>query len=54
MRRKDFYLLSAVTKLLREFIPKLSHEADGLIFQVLGILNLNGKTFSSVQFAMLC
>ncbi|XP_063938887.1 uncharacterized protein LOC108205048 isoform X2 [Daucus carota subsp. sativus] len=33
VRRKDFYLLSAVTKLLREFIPKLSHEADGLIFQ---------------------
>ncbi|XP_059305238.1 uncharacterized protein LOC132056866 isoform X2 [Lycium ferocissimum] len=34
VRRKDFFLLSAVTKLLREFIPKLSHEADGLIFQV--------------------
>lgn len=33
VRRKDFYLLSAVNKLLREFIPKLSHEADGLIFQ---------------------
>lgn len=33
MRRKDFWLLSAVTKLLNEFIPKLSHDADGLIFQ---------------------
>ena len=35
VRRKDFFLLSTVTKLLKEFIPKLSHEADGLIFQVL-------------------
>ncbi|XP_010325810.1 uncharacterized protein [Solanum lycopersicum] len=33
VRRKDFFLLSTVTKLLKEFIPKLSHEADGLIFQ---------------------
>ncbi|RZC50478.1 hypothetical protein C5167_018911 [Papaver somniferum] len=34
VRRKDFWLLSTVTKLLQEFIPKkLSHEADGLIFQ---------------------
>ncbi|CAL1399366.1 unnamed protein product [Linum trigynum] len=33
VRRKDFWLLSTVTKLLRDFIPKLSHEADGLIFQ---------------------
>ncbi|KAF7145915.1 hypothetical protein RHSIM_Rhsim04G0165500 [Rhododendron simsii] len=33
VRRKDFWLLSTVTKLLKEFIPKLSHEADGLIFQ---------------------
>ncbi|XP_052172347.1 uncharacterized protein LOC127788268 [Diospyros lotus] len=33
VRRKDFWLLSTVTKLLREFIPRLSHEADGLIFQ---------------------
>ncbi|XP_027348894.1 mRNA-capping enzyme-like isoform X1 [Abrus precatorius] len=33
VRRKDFWLLSAVTKLLNEFIPKLSHDADGLIFQ---------------------
>lgn len=30
-------MLSTVTKLLKEFIPKLSHEADGLIFQVLKI-----------------
>ncbi|KAK4340978.1 hypothetical protein RND71_039479 [Anisodus tanguticus] len=34
VRRKDFWLLSTVTKLLKGFIPKLSHEADGLIFQV--------------------
>ncbi|KAL7092623.1 hypothetical protein ACP275_12G174900 [Erythranthe tilingii] len=33
VRRKSFWLLSTVTKLLKEFIPKLSHEADGLIFQ---------------------
>lgn len=33
VRRKDFWLLSTVAKLLKEFIPKLSHEADGLIFQ---------------------
>ncbi|KAK7256866.1 hypothetical protein RIF29_30409 [Crotalaria pallida] len=33
VRRKDFWLLSTVTKLLKEFIPKLSHDADGLIFQ---------------------
>ncbi|KAI7728393.1 hypothetical protein M8C21_026809 [Ambrosia artemisiifolia] len=30
VRRKDFWLLSTVTKLLKEFIPKLSHDADGL------------------------
>ncbi|KAG9441683.1 hypothetical protein H6P81_017537 [Aristolochia fimbriata] len=33
VRRKDFWLLSTVTKLLKEFIPRLSHAADGLIFQ---------------------
>ncbi|KAI3883050.1 hypothetical protein MKW92_009630 [Papaver armeniacum] len=34
VRRKDFWLLSTITKLLEEVIPKqLSHEADGLIFQ---------------------
>lgn len=33
VRRKDFYLLSTVTKLLKEFIPRLSHASDGLIFQ---------------------
>ncbi|XWS70750.1 hypothetical protein CRYUN_Cryun03dG0075600 [Craigia yunnanensis] len=31
--RRDFWLLSIVPKMLKEFIPKLSHEADGLIFQ---------------------
>ncbi|GFY83737.1 defective in exine formation protein [Actinidia rufa] len=34
VRRKDFWLLSTVTKLLKEFIPRLSHAADGLIFQM--------------------
>jgi hypothetical protein len=34
VRRKDFWLLSTVSKVLKEFIPKLSHESDGLIFQV--------------------
>lgn len=34
VRRKDFWLLSTVNKLLTEFIPRLSHDADGLIFQV--------------------
>ncbi|KAF3448983.1 hypothetical protein FNV43_RR09707 [Rhamnella rubrinervis] len=33
VRRKDFWLLSTVNKLLMEFIPRLSHDADGLIFQ---------------------
>lgn len=33
VRRKDFWLLSAVTKVLKDFIPKLSHDSDGLIFQ---------------------
>ncbi|XP_024015070.1 mRNA-capping enzyme isoform X2 [Eutrema salsugineum] len=33
VRRKDFWLLSAVEKVLKGFIPSLSHEADGLIFQ---------------------
>ncbi|XP_047325534.1 mRNA-capping enzyme-like [Impatiens glandulifera] len=33
VRRKAFWLLSTVTKLLDGFIPKLSHDADGLVFQ---------------------
>ncbi|XP_050236991.1 uncharacterized protein LOC126686796 isoform X2 [Mercurialis annua] len=33
VRRKDFWLLSTVDKLLKKFIPKLPHEADGLILQ---------------------
>ncbi|KAL6868347.1 hypothetical protein ACP4OV_015192 [Aristida adscensionis] len=33
VRRKDFWLLSTVKKVLKEFIPSLSHDADGLIFQ---------------------
>eukprot|EP00850_Spirogloea_muscicola_P016566 SM000135S27010 [mRNA] locus=s135:225419:230943:+ [translate_table: standard] len=33
VRRKDFYDISAVGKLLKDFIPKLCHESDGLIFQ---------------------
>ncbi|KAK1384994.1 mRNA guanylyltransferase [Heracleum sosnowskyi] len=32
-RRKDFWFLSCVPKVLKEFIPKLPHDADGLIFQ---------------------
>lgn len=33
VRRKDFWPLSQTENLLRKFIPQLSHEADGLIFQ---------------------
>ncbi|XP_050366167.1 uncharacterized protein LOC126784719 isoform X2 [Argentina anserina] len=33
VRRKGFWILSTVTKLLRKFIPGLSHASDGLIFQ---------------------
>ncbi|KAI5065958.1 hypothetical protein GOP47_0018582 [Adiantum capillus-veneris] len=33
VRRKDFWLLSTTEKLLHSFIKRLSHEADGLIFQ---------------------
>ncbi|WVZ78759.1 hypothetical protein U9M48_026415 [Paspalum notatum var. saurae] len=34
VRRKDFWVLTTVEKLLKEFIPSvLSHDADGLIFQ---------------------
>ncbi|KAK9281057.1 hypothetical protein L1049_003950 [Liquidambar formosana] len=43
VRRKGFWLLSTVAKLLKKFIPELSHEADGLIFQV--FKNLSGKSF---------
>ncbi|KAF9622517.1 hypothetical protein IFM89_031921 [Coptis chinensis] len=33
VRRKDFWMLSGAQKILNGFIPKLSHAADGLIFQ---------------------
>ncbi|XP_062200440.1 uncharacterized protein LOC133903094 [Phragmites australis] len=33
VRRKDFWLLSTVERQLKKFIPALSHDADGLIFQ---------------------
>ncbi|XP_020255884.1 mRNA-capping enzyme isoform X3 [Asparagus officinalis] len=33
VRQKGFWLLSTVNKLLKDFIPNLCHEADGLIFQ---------------------
>ncbi|XP_039023933.1 mRNA-capping enzyme-like [Hibiscus syriacus] len=33
VQRKDFWSLPTVPKILNEFIPKLCHEADGLIFQ---------------------
>ena len=36
VRRKDFWLLNTVPKLLHSFIPKLCHEADGLILQASG------------------
>lgn len=48
VRRKDFWLLSTVTKLLKGFIPNLCHDADGLIFQVLGRTETCiSRTFSS-------
>lgn len=34
VRRKEFWPLSRMSSLLNSFIPALSHEADGLIFQV--------------------
>ena len=34
IRRKDFWPLPLTGKLLQDFIPGLSHESDGLIFQV--------------------
>ncbi len=34
VRRKEFWPLTAMQKLLTSFIPNLSHESDGLIFQV--------------------
>ena len=34
VRRKDFWMLPTTEKLLHKFIKTLSHEADGLIFQV--------------------
>ena len=33
VRRKDFAPLAGTEKFVREFIPKLTHECDGLIFQ---------------------
>nr|XP_048319857.1 mRNA-capping enzyme isoform X2 [Ziziphus jujuba var. spinosa] len=33
VRRKNFWYLPTVSKILKDFIPKLSHDADGLIFQ---------------------
>lgn len=32
-RRKDFWLLHTAKRVLKEFIPSLCHDADGLIFQ---------------------
>ena len=34
VRRKEFWMLPTTEKLLHKFIKTLSHEADGLIFQV--------------------
>lgn len=33
VRRKDFYLLSAASMLIKDTIPSLRHSSDGLIFQ---------------------
>ncbi|KAL9263194.1 mRNA-capping enzyme-like protein, partial [Drosera capensis] len=33
VRRKDFWPLSTAPKILKKFIPTLSHQSDGLIFQ---------------------
>lgn len=35
VRRKDFYLLSAASMLIKDTMPSLPHSSDGLIFQVL-------------------
>ena len=37
IRRKEFWPLSKMEYLLSSFIPTLSHESDGLIFQVPGL-----------------
>lgn len=34
VRQKQFWPLCSAKKLLQELIPTLSHESDGLIFQV--------------------
>lgn len=34
VRRKEFWPLQKAKSLLQNFIPTLSHESDGLIFQV--------------------
>jgi mRNA-capping enzyme len=34
LRRKEFWPLDKSTKLLKDFIPNLTHESDGLILQV--------------------
>ncbi|PHU07282.1 hypothetical protein BC332_23771 [Capsicum chinense] len=33
VRRKDLYLLSAASKLIKDIMPSLPHSADGLVFQ---------------------
>ncbi|KAL9271479.1 mRNA-capping enzyme-like protein [Drosera capensis] len=33
VRRKDFWPLSTAPKILKKFIPTLSHQSDGLVFQ---------------------
>lgn len=42
-------MLSTVTKLLRGFIPKLSHAADGLIFQVLALTIILSSEYSYLE-----
>lgn len=40
VRRKEFWALPSADKLLNNFIPMLSHEADGLIFQREGSIEI--------------
>ena len=46
IRRKNFWPLTQVRKLLDTFIPGLSHESDGLIFQVSSTLQIIIKQIS--------
>jgi mRNA-capping enzyme len=47
VRRKEFWPLPQVSSLLTSFIPNLSHESDGLIFQALFPLHCPGTNAAS-------